>query len=107
MDSFTRQMAIIFFHLADLDSGLKYEDVREGMEVEFEIARRPALGKNGNAQNIRHHTRQSLDGKGEGVTPIGKLDLRPPGCLFAAAGLCPEQEERDLVSGHAEHLATA
>ncbi len=44
-----------FFHLTDLDPGLRYEDVREGMEVDFDIARRPALGENGNAQNVRRH----------------------------------------------------
>lgn len=45
-----------YFHLADLDSGLRYEDVREGMEVDFDIAKRPAIGKNGNAQNVRRHS---------------------------------------------------
>ena len=44
-----------FFHLTDLDPALWYEDVREGMEVDFDIARRPAAGKNGNAQNVRYH----------------------------------------------------
>jgi len=46
-----------FFHLADLESGLRYEDVLEGMEVEFDIAGRPGFGKNGNAQNVRRHNR--------------------------------------------------
>lgn len=45
-----------FFHLADLESGLRYEDLREGMEVDFDIAKRPAIGKNGNAQNVRCHS---------------------------------------------------
>jgi len=42
-----------FFHLDDLDVGLRYEDVSEGMEVDFDVAKRPASGRNGNAQNVR------------------------------------------------------
>jgi cold shock CspA family protein len=42
-----------FFHLTDLDPSLSFEDVKEGMEVEFVIAKRPVSGRNGNAQGVR------------------------------------------------------
>jgi uncharacterized LabA/DUF88 family protein/cold shock CspA family protein len=45
-----------FFHLTDLASGWNFDDVNEGMEVEFDIGKRPAGGRNGNAQNIRRRT---------------------------------------------------
>ncbi|HQU44797.1 MAG TPA: cold shock domain-containing protein, partial [Pirellulales bacterium] len=42
-----------FFHLTDVVPGTDFEKVNEGMEVEFEVAKRPAPGRNGNAQNVR------------------------------------------------------
>jgi cold shock CspA family protein len=42
-----------FFHLVDLEPGLDYDAVSEGMEVEFEVRKRPVAGRNGNVQNVR------------------------------------------------------
>ncbi len=45
-----------FFHLSDLEPDLSFEEVKEGLEVEFMVARRPVFGKNGNAQHVRRRT---------------------------------------------------
>ena len=42
-----------FFHLTDLQPGLHFEDVQEGVPVEFEVKKRPNHEKAGAAQNVR------------------------------------------------------
>ncbi len=43
-----------FFHLTDLD-GLEFEELYEGMEVEFEVRKEPSGGRAGAAQNVQPH----------------------------------------------------
>jgi cold shock CspA family protein len=42
-----------FFHLTDLESGLDFLDIREGLGVDFEVKRQPSLTKAGAAQRVR------------------------------------------------------
>jgi cold shock CspA family protein/uncharacterized LabA/DUF88 family protein len=42
-----------FFHFTDLAGDIEYQDTHEGMDVQFEIKRKPAGGKAGAAQNVR------------------------------------------------------
>lgn len=44
-----------FFHLTDLGMGLDFEDVQEGLLVDFEVKRQPSDGRAGAAQNVRVH----------------------------------------------------
>jgi CspA family cold shock protein len=43
-----------FFHLTDL-VGLEFEDLVEGIKVDFEAKKRPRAGKAGAAQNVQLH----------------------------------------------------
>jgi cold shock CspA family protein len=42
-----------YFHLTDVDPSVSFDDLAEGTTVDFEVVKRPAAGKNGNAQNVR------------------------------------------------------
>jgi len=44
-----------FFHLTDLQPGLEFEDVEEGVQVDFEVKKETSLDKAGAAQNVRRH----------------------------------------------------
>jgi len=44
-----------FFHLTDLQNGLDFEDVHEGLQVDFEVKKQPSDDKAGSAQNVRRH----------------------------------------------------
>lgn len=44
-----------FFHLTDLDGSLSFEEVYEGLGVEFEVKTPPSPDKAGAAQNVRRH----------------------------------------------------
>ena len=44
-----------FFHLTDLQSGLDFDEVQEGLRVDFEVKKQPADDKAGAAQNVRRH----------------------------------------------------
>jgi len=44
-----------FFHLTDLQTGLEFEDVGEGLQVDFEVKKEPSQDKAGVAQNVRRH----------------------------------------------------
>jgi cold shock CspA family protein len=44
-----------FFHLTDLQVGLPFDDVQEGLQVDFEVKRQPGFDKAGAAQNVRRH----------------------------------------------------
>jgi cold shock CspA family protein len=43
-----------FFHLTDL-VGLEFEDLVEGIKVDFEVKNHPGAGKAGAAQNVQLH----------------------------------------------------
>jgi CspA family cold shock protein len=43
-----------FFHLTDL-VGLEFEDLVEGIKVDFEVKKQPSGGKAGAAQNVQLH----------------------------------------------------
>ncbi|MDA8217101.1 MAG: cold shock domain-containing protein [Dehalococcoidales bacterium] len=46
-----------FFHLTDLQPGLEFEDVQEGLDLEFEVKKEPGGdGRAGAAQNVRRRT---------------------------------------------------
>lgn len=48
--------ASYFFHLTDLQAGLDFYEVDEGIEVEFEVRRPPGPdGRAGAAQCVRRH----------------------------------------------------
>jgi len=42
-----------FFHLTDLESDLEFQDVEEGLQVEFEVKKEPNSEKAGAAQKVR------------------------------------------------------
>ena len=44
-----------FFHLTDLVPGLDFEEVQEGLRVDFEIKKLPSDDRAGAAQNVRRH----------------------------------------------------
>jgi len=44
-----------FFHLSDLMPDLEFDDVMEGLQVDFEVKKTPSLDKAGAAQNVRRH----------------------------------------------------
>jgi len=44
-----------FFHLTDLQQGLEFEEVDEGLLVDFEVKKEPSQDKAGAAQNVRRH----------------------------------------------------
>ena len=44
-----------FFHLTDLQPGLDFDQVQEGLVVDFEVKREPAYGRAGAAQSVRYH----------------------------------------------------
>ena len=44
-----------FFHLADLQVGLGFDDIEEGLQVDFEIRKESNHDKAGAAQNVRRH----------------------------------------------------
>lgn len=44
-----------FFHLTDLQPGLYFDDVQEGLQVAFEVKKQPSDEKAGAAQNVRRH----------------------------------------------------
>lgn len=44
-----------FFHFTDLQAGLEFEEVGEGLQVEFEVKKGPSQDKAGVAQNVRRH----------------------------------------------------
>jgi cold shock CspA family protein len=48
-----------FFHIKDVDLSLGFVDIEEGMDVDYEVARRPSPGRSGHAQNVR---RRALEG---------------------------------------------
>jgi CspA family cold shock protein len=47
-----------FFHLTDLLSDLEFQDVEEGLQVEFEVKREPNHEKAGAAQKVRRRAAQ-------------------------------------------------
>jgi len=51
-----------FFHLTDLRGSLEFEDLFEGLEVDFELKREPANGRAGAAQNVRPRGGPTEDG---------------------------------------------
>jgi cold shock CspA family protein len=42
-----------FFHLTDLQTGLEFDDLGEGLSVDFEVKKEPSYDKAGAAQNVR------------------------------------------------------
>lgn len=48
-----------FFHLTDLEIGLDFDDLDEGLEVDFEVKKRPGPDKAGAARNVRRRGSQS------------------------------------------------
>jgi len=44
-----------FFHLTDLQNGLSFTEVQEGLQVDFEEKRQPSIDKAGAAQKVRRH----------------------------------------------------
>jgi len=44
-----------FFHLSDLQGGLSFDEIYEGMPVDFEVKKQPSEDKAGGAQNVRRH----------------------------------------------------
>lgn len=44
-----------FFHLTDLQQDLQFEDVQNGLRVDFEVKKEPFENKAGAAQNVRRH----------------------------------------------------
>ena len=42
-----------FFHLTDLQTGLEFQDITEGLDVDFEVKKDPSQDKAGAAQNVR------------------------------------------------------
>jgi len=44
-----------FFHFTDLETGLDFNEVEEGLEVEFIVKREPGYDKAGAAHNVRRH----------------------------------------------------
>jgi len=44
-----------FFHLTDLQTGLEFDDVGEGLQVDFEVKKEPNYDKAGAAQNVHRH----------------------------------------------------
>jgi len=44
-----------FFHFTDLQAGLEFEEIGEGLQVEFEVKKGPSQDKAGVAQNVRRH----------------------------------------------------
>jgi uncharacterized LabA/DUF88 family protein/cold shock CspA family protein len=50
-----------FFHLSDLLPGLEFEDVFEGLEVEFEVEREPGFHRAGAAQNVRRRAEEAAE----------------------------------------------
>lgn len=44
-----------FFHLTDLQPGLDFDEVQEGLRVAFEVKRLPSDERAGAAQNVRRH----------------------------------------------------
>jgi cold shock CspA family protein len=44
-----------FFHLTDLQAGLEFDEVGEGLPVDFEVKKEPSYDKAGAAQNVRRH----------------------------------------------------
>ncbi|PYV85889.1 MAG: cold-shock protein [Acidobacteria bacterium] len=44
-----------FFHFTDLETGLDFNEVEEGLEVEFVVKREPGYDKAGAAHNVRRH----------------------------------------------------
>lgn len=63
-----------FFHLTDLQDGLDFYEISEGLEVDFEIKRLPSPdGKAGAAQNVRRHGA----GLEAAVAPAPETDAAP------------------------------
>lgn len=48
-----------YFHLTDLHPSLDFNDVIEGLEVDFEVKRQPSGDKTGAAQNVCRHAAQA------------------------------------------------
>ncbi len=48
-----------FFHLTDLQAGLEFDDIGEGLQVDFEVKKEPSYDKAGAAQNVRRHLGQA------------------------------------------------
>jgi cold shock CspA family protein len=44
-----------FFHLTDLQASVEFDEIREGVQVDFVIKRAPSADKAGAAQNVRRH----------------------------------------------------
>lgn len=44
-----------FFHFTDLQPGLEFDEVQEGLRVDFEVKKEPREDKAGAAQNVRRH----------------------------------------------------
>ncbi len=42
-----------FFHISDLHPGLHFDDIQEGMEVDFEVKKQPSADRAGAAQSVR------------------------------------------------------
>ena len=45
-----------FFHLTDLTTGLDFDEVQEGLRVDFEIKKLPSDDRAGAAQNVRRQS---------------------------------------------------
>ncbi len=61
-----------FFHLTDLQKGLEFDEVVEGLDVEFEIKKVPSQDKAGAAQNVRR--RAAPPGRRAEGRPVGPED---------------------------------
>jgi len=44
-----------FFHFTDLQTGLEFDEIQEGLQVDFVLKRAPGPDKAGAAQNVRRH----------------------------------------------------
>ncbi len=45
-----------FFHLTDLQPGLDFDEIQEGLQVEFEVKKQPGDDRAGAAQAVRRHS---------------------------------------------------
>lgn len=65
-----------FFHLTDLQGGLYFEDVYEGLDVDFLVEKPPANDKAGAAQNVRVH-RPAEEAEAEAEEEAEDEDVEP------------------------------
>ncbi|MGH7965657.1 MAG: cold shock domain-containing protein [Candidatus Binatia bacterium] len=48
-----------FFHLSDLQTGLDFNEIEEGLQVDFVVKKGPGYDQAGAAQEVRRHSRQT------------------------------------------------